>query len=78
MYNFHQVPKWFWSQFKQSANVFTIGEVFNGDVDYVAGYQGSLDSLLNYPMYYKLQTAFQEQQSMRAIHDGVTSEVWLT
>ncbi|XP_065907858.1 uncharacterized protein [Dysidea avara] len=68
------VPKWFWSQYKQSANVFTIGEVFNGDVDYVAGYQGSLDALLNYPMYYKLQTAFQKQQSMRAIHDGVTSE----
>ena len=70
------MPKWFWSQYKQSANVFSIGEVFNGDVDYVAGYQGSLDALLNYPMYYKLQTAFQKQQSMRAIHDGVTSEVW--
>ena len=55
--------------------MFTIGEVFNGDTNYVAGYQGSLDSLVNYPMYYKLQSAFQEQQSMGAIHDGVESEV---
>ena len=69
------MPKWFWSQYKQSAKVFSIGEVFNEDVDYVAGYQGSLDALLNYPMYYNLITAFQEQQSMRAISDGVTSVV---
>lgn len=70
-----QVPKWFWSEYSQSAGVFTIGEVFNGDYNYVAGYQGPMDALLNYPLYYKLMTAYQKQQSMRAIHDGVTTEV---
>jgi len=69
------VPKWFWNQYSQSAGVFTIGEVFNGDYDYVAGYQGSLDALLNYPLYYKILTAYQKQQSMRIIDDAVTTEV---
>ena len=49
-----------------------MGEVFNGNPSYVAGYQGALDSTLNYPMYFKLKNAFQERQSMRNIHDGVT------
>ena len=70
-----QVPQWFWTQYSQSAGVYTIGEVFNGDYSYVAGYQGPLDGLLNYPLYYKLLTAYQKQQSMRTIHDAVTTEV---
>jgi len=74
-YHAHQVPKWFWSEYSSSAGVYTIGEAFNGDYNYVAGYQGSLDALLNYPLYYNLLTAYQKQQSMRAIHDAVTTEV---
>lgn len=66
-----EVPKDFWSEYSQSAGVYSIGEVFNGDPDYVAGYQGPLDATLNYPMYYKLKNAFQSKQSMRNIHDGV-------
>ena len=69
------MPKWFWTEYSQSAGVFTIGEVFNGDFEYVAGYQGPMNALLNYPLYYKLLSAYQKQQSMRAIHDGVTTEV---
>ena len=49
-----------------------MGEVFNGDPEYVAGYQGPLDATLNYPMYFKLKNAFQEKQTMRNVHDGVT------
>jgi alpha-amylase len=67
-----EVAKSFWSQYSKSAGVFTMGEVFNGNPSYVAGYQGALDSTLNYPMYFKLKNAFQERQSMRNIHDGVT------
>ena len=67
-----EVPKNFWSEYSQSAGVFSIGEVFNGNPNYVASYQGSLSSTLNYPMYYKLLNAFQQSQSMRSIHDGVT------
>ena len=67
-----EVAKSFWSEYSKSAGVFTMGEVFNGNPSYVAGYQGALDSTLNYPMYYKLKNAFQERQSMRNVHDGVT------
>ena len=67
-----EVPKDFWSEYTQSAGVFSIGEVDNGNPSYNAGYQGPEDATLNYPMYYKLRTAFQEHGSMKNIHDGVT------
>lgn len=66
-----EVPKSFWYKYSKSAGVFSIGEVFNGDPDYVSGYQGPLDATLNYPMYYKLKNAFQSGETMRNIHDGV-------
>ena len=67
-----EVPKSFWSQYSKEAGVFTMGEVFNGNPEYVAGYQGPLAATLNYPMYYKLYNAFQKKETMRNIHDGVT------
>ncbi len=48
-----------------------MGEVFNGDPNYVSGYQGPVDATLNYPMFYKLRDAFQYKKSMNLIHDGV-------
>lgn len=47
-----EVPKWFWNQFRSSAGVYTIGEVFDGDMGYLAGYLGSLDAVLNYPFFF--------------------------
>ena len=47
-----EVPKWFWNQFRESAGVYTIGEVFDGDMGYLAGYLGSLDAVLNYPFFF--------------------------
>lgn len=47
-----EVPKSFWSQFKQAAGIYTIGEVFDGDMGYLTGYIGSLDAVLNYPFFY--------------------------
>ena len=66
-----EVAKSFWSLYSKAAGVFTIGEVFNGNPQYVSGYQGPLDATLNYPMYYKLYNAFQESESMTNVHDGV-------
>ena len=66
-----EVPKDFWSEYTQSAGVYSVGEVFNGNPSYVAGYQGSIDATLNYPMFYKLGNAFEDGQSMHNIHDGV-------
>ena len=53
-----EVPKWFWSKFTASAGVFQIGEVFNGNPHYVAGYQGPVASLFNYPLYYTIKDSF--------------------
>ena len=53
-----EVPKWFWDKFRDSAGVFQIGEAFNGDPGYVADYQNHLDSVFNYPLYYKIKSSF--------------------
>ena len=33
-----EVPKWYWDQFSAAHGVYAIGEVFNGNIDYNAGY----------------------------------------
>jgi len=71
VYTTPEVPKDFWSEYSQSAGVFTIGEVLSEDPGYVSGYQGPLDATLNYPMYYKLWDANRKYGSMESIHDGI-------
>ncbi|KAJ7074335.1 glycoside hydrolase family 13 protein [Mycena amicta] len=68
------VKKDFWPQFAKSAGVFCIGEVFDPAISNVAEFQGSdaLDSVLNYPLLYALQAAFQipGPQNMSALIDN--------
>lgn len=52
------VSKNFWTDFSKAAGVYTVGEVFCWQNDYVAGYQGPLDATLNYPIYYSLRNVF--------------------
>jgi alpha-amylase len=62
-----EVSKDFWREYAQSAGVFQIGEVMNGDIGYVSGYQGpdkALDATLNYPLYYTIKSVFNYKQSM--------------
>ncbi|KAL8786566.1 MAG: hypothetical protein Q9213_002703 [Squamulea squamosa] len=54
------VEKSFWPSFKSAAGVYTLGEVFDGDMAYTCPYQEQLDGLLNYPLYYPLTRAFQD------------------
>lgn len=63
----------FWCEYARAAGVYSIGEVLNGDPQYVSVYQGCLDATLNYPMYYVLFNVFQKRQSMRMIHDGINA-----
>ena len=71
-----QVPKDFWGEYCQAAGVYSIGEVFDDNSNYVAGYQGPLSALLNYPMWYKLNDVFsagdQGRKSMYEIRTGIT------
>eukprot|EP01017_Pseudomicrothorax_dubius_P042881 TRINITY_DN705_c0_g2_i2.p1 TRINITY_DN705_c0_g2~~TRINITY_DN705_c0_g2_i2.p1 ORF type:complete len:402 (-),score=89.97 TRINITY_DN705_c0_g2_i2:110-1315(-) len=59
-----EVQKDFWADFSTASGVYTVGEVFNGRYDYVAGYQGALSGTLNYPGYFNLKGIFQYGNSM--------------
>lgn len=53
-----EVPKWFWSKYTEAAGAFTIGEVFNFRWDYLRGYIGPLNSVLNYAIFRELREVF--------------------
>mmetsp|Transcript_22649 Transcript_22649/g.40779 ORF Transcript_22649/g.40779 Transcript_22649/m.40779 type:complete len:458 (+) Transcript_22649:168-1541(+) len=53
-----EVPPDFWTEFSKAAGVFATGEVFNGDINLVASYQGPLPSMLNYPLFFKIKDLF--------------------
>ncbi|KFY02051.1 hypothetical protein O988_02376 [Pseudogymnoascus sp. VKM F-3808] len=52
------VPQEYLTQFQEAVGVFVTGEALDGDPAYVSGYQGPLDSAINYPLWYPLITAF--------------------
>lgn len=69
------VPKGFWRDFDTAANTFTLGEVYSGDVGYVADYSNYLDAVLDFPMYYTIGNVFGRDQSMWQIN-GRFADDW--
>ena len=66
------VQKSFWPGFSAAADVYCVGEVFDGDSAYTCPYQTYLDGVLNYPLYFPLTAAFQSTSgSMSALVDEV-------
>jgi alpha-amylase len=57
------VEKDFWPGFASAAGVYSIGEVWSGDPDYLAGYDGLLGGLLNYAVYYPMNRFYQQQST---------------
>jgi alpha-amylase len=58
----------FWAGFNAAAGVYCTGEVLDTDASYVCPYQDNLDSLLNYPVYFPLISAFESNTgSMSAL-----------
>ena len=55
-----EVPKWFWKKFNKACGIFQIGEVFNGNTEYVHSYQGPLTSTFNYPLYFDIGDGFRD------------------
>lgn len=47
-----------------ASGVYTVGEAFNGDINYVASYQGPLDAVLNYPLFFLMRNMFQQGGDM--------------
>jgi alpha-amylase len=54
----------FWSEFSSAAGMYTVGEVFNGDINYVSSYQQYMDGVLSYPLYFSMLNVFAYRQSM--------------
>ncbi|KAL2795541.1 glycoside hydrolase superfamily [Aspergillus keveii] len=70
------VEKDFWADFTAAAGVYTIGEVWDGGPEYLAGYADSMDGLLNYAIYYPMNRFYQQTGSSQEIvdmHDQISS-----
>ncbi|KAL9050866.1 MAG: hypothetical protein Q9162_006375 [Coniocarpon cinnabarinum] len=48
----------FWPSFQEAAGVFITGEVDDPSADTICSYQGGVDSVLNYAVYFQLVAAF--------------------
>ena len=68
------IEKGFWKEYLQSAGVFNIGEALKESTQFVASYQDTMDSLLNYPMYFAIKKVFDEKQSMKLLHEKWVEE----
>ncbi|KAL5333084.1 glycoside hydrolase superfamily [Aspergillus crustosus] len=70
------VEKDYWPGFTSAAGVYTIGEVWDGGPEYLAGYADSMDGLLNYAIYYPMNRFYQQTGSSQDIvdmHDQISS-----
>ncbi|KAL7622157.1 hypothetical protein AAE478_007659 [Parahypoxylon ruwenzoriense] len=67
------VEKDFWPPFSQASGVYTIGEVFDGNPTYLAGYAGLMSGLLNYAIYYPMNNFYQQKGSSQALVDMVNT-----
>ncbi|KAF4120887.1 alpha-amylase, partial [Geosmithia morbida] len=65
------VYKEFWKPFSEASGVYTIGEVFDGGVDYLAGYDGLLGGLLNYAVYYPMNEFYQQTGTSQSLADMI-------
>ena len=66
------VPKSFWSEFSKAAGVYTVGEVFCGDYGYTGQYIGSIDAILNYPLYFAISSSF-HSSNLRTVASTVST-----
>jgi alpha-amylase len=54
----------FWAEYSSAAGMYCVGEVFNGNIDYVSNYQKYVDGVLSYPLYFTMRDVFASKQSM--------------
>lgn len=67
------VEKDFWADFSKAAGVYTIGEVWDPDLDYLVGYAEVMDGLLDYGIYYQMNEFYQQTGSSQALADAMDS-----
>lgn len=61
------IPKPWLHHFEQEMEVPTFGEVFVGDIDYVAEYQGPQWGVLDFPYFFTVRDVFAADGDMRAL-----------
>lgn len=68
----------FWAEFSEAAGMYCVGEIFNGDINYVSPYQNYMDGVLSYPLYFTMLNVFAYQQSMTQIETllGPSGTYW--
>lgn len=57
------VEKEFWPKFTEASGVYTVGEVWDGGLDYLAGYDGLMGGVLDYATYYPMNRFYQQEGS---------------
>eukprot|EP01022_Parablepharisma_sp_SALTPOND_P029956 TRINITY_DN74_c0_g2_i2.p1 TRINITY_DN74_c0_g2~~TRINITY_DN74_c0_g2_i2.p1 ORF type:complete len:465 (-),score=24.10 TRINITY_DN74_c0_g2_i2:75-1469(-) len=62
-----EVPKWFWQKYTNAAGVFTLGEVFDNRLDYLRGYIGPVNSLLNYGLFDQIRGVFKGRSFLELV-----------
>lgn len=67
------VQKAFFPPWCQSAGVFCMGEVSNGEATYTYPYQQYMDSVLDYPLFYSMTRVFQQQTNMSDLVVGLAA-----
>lgn len=70
------VEKDFWPGFASAAGVYTIGEVYSGDPNYLAPYARLMGGLLDFAIYYPMTRFYKQQgsaQDMVDMHNRVGS-----
>lgn len=53
-----EVDTGFWSGFGNAADVYFVGETYNGEVDFVCDFQNYMPGVMDYPGYYPVLDAF--------------------
>ncbi|CAD8205823.1 unnamed protein product [Paramecium octaurelia] len=48
----------FWKKFTEATGIYSIGEVFDGDMGFLKQFIGPMDGLLNYPLFFTLRDVF--------------------
>lgn len=66
------IPKPFWPKIQSAAGVYTVGEIFNGNIDIVRDYQNYIDGVLSYPLWFSLKNVFAYGQSARQLESANT------